>query len=212
MRAIQVFVCVVAVLVSGLSHGADAVALLKTFVETTESASGEFLQKALDEKGNPSAEQSSGRFAFARPGKFLWETCEPFPQVVVSDAKTLWIYDPDLKQVTVRTLQANVAGSPAALLFGKADLEAAFQLLALPDKEGLSWVKATPKKADAAYVALEVGLDERGVPQQMRVLDTFGMTNLYIFKRMTVPSDMKESVYDFQIPRDADVLRDRSAE
>ena len=52
----------------------------------------------------------------ARPDRFRWRYSEPYEQVIVSDGKAVWIYDADLKQVTVRPMGQAMAGSPALLL------------------------------------------------------------------------------------------------
>ena len=35
-----------------------------------------------------------------RPGRFRWETSDPYQQTVIANGDTLWIYDVDLKQAS----------------------------------------------------------------------------------------------------------------
>src|SRR5262245_51305470 len=46
---------------------------------------------------NPAA--SRGRVTLAKPGKMRWTYEDPEPSVVVSDGKTVWIYDPAFNEV-----------------------------------------------------------------------------------------------------------------
>jgi outer membrane lipoprotein carrier protein len=66
--------------------------------------------------------------AISRPGKLRWDIQKPYPQLVVGDGEKIWIYDTELKQVTVRKAGQAISGSPAALLSGNNDLEKNFTL------------------------------------------------------------------------------------
>jgi outer membrane lipoprotein carrier protein len=118
---------------------------LRQFSQNVASATGQFQQQS---EGSAAQE---GRFVFLRPGKFRWETLRPHEQTVVSDGKTVRQYDPDLAQVTERPVGASLGASPAAILFGSGSLEDAFMLMALPDKDGLQWLRATPRQPDAGF-------------------------------------------------------------
>lgn len=82
-----------------------------------KSLSGDFQQTVKDAKGEV-LQESSGKFALLRPGYFRWETIEPFPQLLMSDLKTIWLHDPDLEQVTVREYDDRVSQTPAVLFSG----------------------------------------------------------------------------------------------
>src|SRR3989338_3432080 len=63
------------------------------FTQTTTDVNHQVLQ------------QSSGTMMLMRPGRFRWETQNPTHQIVITDGKTLWIYDVDLKQATKQAIQ-----------------------------------------------------------------------------------------------------------
>ncbi len=98
---------------------AGAVDQLKSFVESTKSARADFSQSVSGKSGRK-PQLSSGKMMFARPGKFRWVYEKPYPQVLVGDGRKLWVYDPDLKQVSVNTIGKALGSSPAALLAGEA--------------------------------------------------------------------------------------------
>lgn len=58
-------------------------------------------QSSLDTN---SRQQSNGKFALARPNRFSWSYETPNPFLLLSDGKTLYQYDPELKQVTQKPL------------------------------------------------------------------------------------------------------------
>ncbi len=191
--------------VAPLSYASDAISMLKSFSQGVKSASGNFTQQAASE-----AETSKGAFAFSRPGKFLWETTSPFRQKIVSDAKTLWIYDADLSQVTVRRLKGAIDAGPASLLFGGVDPETQFDLKLISESDTLSWVRATPKAKEAAVSLIDIGFNAEGVPQKMRLTDRFGEKTTYTLENIEVPSKAGEAIYSFKVPAGVDVLEDTS--
>ncbi len=61
-------------------------------------------------------QRSYGKMALERPGKFRWEVTKPIPQLIIANEAKLWIYDPDLEQVTIRRLKVTSGETPALLL------------------------------------------------------------------------------------------------
>ena len=106
---------------------ASSIERFKTFVRTTQSARASFDQKVVDRSGKP-VQSSKGSFVFLRPGRFRWTYEKPIDQLIVGDGKQVWIYDRDLNQVTVRRISKALGSTPAALLAGSSDIEAAFEL------------------------------------------------------------------------------------
>ena len=61
---------------------------------------------------------SSGFMMISRPGKFRWQTEHPMQQWIIANGKTLWIYDVELEQVTVKK-QTQVVNGIAALFLNQ---------------------------------------------------------------------------------------------
>ena len=152
-----VLLSLVAALVSPLVKASsdDGVAALTRFVSQALSAQGQFTQQIFDAEGKLVEDASRGTFAFLRPGCFVWHTTHPYEQRIVSNGKTLWLYDPDLMQVTIKELTSAVSATPAAILFGHTQLKKFFQLENESKKsDGLIWVKATPKNSETDLFVL----------------------------------------------------------
>jgi len=62
--------------------------------------------------------RSSGSMALERPGRFRWQTKEPMQQLMVADGQKIWVYDPDLEQVSVKKQQKGLGGTAALFLSG----------------------------------------------------------------------------------------------
>jgi outer membrane lipoprotein-sorting protein len=75
----------------------------------------------------------------------------------VGDGEKIWIYDPELQQVTVRKAGQAISGSPAALLAGSNELEKNFTLKEAGEADGMAWVEATPKADDSGFEKVRLG-------------------------------------------------------
>ena len=195
---------------------ADALETLDSFLRQVKSARAEFTQEvtAPARDGQVArSKASSGTFEFARPNRFRFVYRKPFDQTIVADGQTLWLFDADLNQVTARK-QAQVLGStPAALIAAAPDLravQAEFSLRAVPDKEGLQWVEATPRAADGQLQSVRVGL-RPGTPTPslavLEIVDSFGQRSVLRFGGFTVNPALSVNTFVFKPPAGADLIR-----
>lgn len=190
------------------AQATTATQLLKTFIDQTRSARGDFTQQILDKDGKSLEMPASGQFVFERPGKFVWKIVKPYPQSIVSDGTSLWIWDPDLNQVTVKKLTAAVSTTPAGVLFGTGNLDEFFTLVDEKTVDGIYWVKATPKVEDLTYSQIHIGFESNGVMNAMRLRDHFGQTTVLKFTGVKTQTKVTDETFTFKIPAGADVLRD----
>ena len=162
---------------------AQATQWLDEYLRTVHSGRAQFSQAVTSpaRAGQaPRVKNSSGTFEFQRPGKFRFVYQRPYEQWLIADGKTLWLYDLDLQQVTARAQAQALGTSPAALLTsaqGVSGLQKDFELQDQPDAEGLSWVLATPRAADASLASVRAGLrhTDAGVELvRLDVLDRLG--------------------------------------
>jgi outer membrane lipoprotein carrier protein len=202
---VPVFLATVSALAafSGTAH-AGAVDQLKSFVDGTKGARADFSQ-AVSGKSGRKPQLSSGKMMFARPGKFRWVYEKPYPQVLVGDGRKLWVYDPDLKQVSVNTIGKALGSSPAALLAGDGVLEKNFHLAEGGSRDGLDWVEARPKSTDTTFERMRIGLAGTEL-RAMEIFDNFGQTTLIRFSRFERNPVLAPDLFEFVPPKGADVV------
>lgn len=186
---------------------AAAIERFKTFARTTQSARADFEQNVVDRAGKP-VQQAKGTFVFQRPGKFRWVYAKPADQVIVGDGERVWIHDRDLNQVTVRKLSRALGSTPAALLAGSAEVEAAFELSEAGMRDGLEWLDAKPREREAGFERVRMGFGSSGV-EAMELLDHFGQTTRLRFTNMTRNPKIDPAEFRFTPPKGADVLGER---
>jgi outer membrane lipoprotein carrier protein len=184
-----------------------AIERFKTFARTTQSARADFEQNVVDRAGKP-VQQAKGTFVFQRPGKFRWVYEKPADQVIVGDGERVWIHDRDLNQVTVRKLSRALGSTPAALLAGSAEVEAAFELSEAGMRDGLEWLEAKPREREAGFERVRMGFGSSGV-EAMELVDHFGQTTRLRFTNMTRNPKIDPAEFRFTPPKGADVLGER---
>ncbi|MDN3543408.1 outer membrane lipoprotein chaperone LolA [Kinneretia asaccharophila] len=191
-----------ALVLTGLAR-ADAVQTLKDFGREVKSGKAEFTQTVSSPDGQRK-KSSSGSFEFQRPNQFRFAYTKPFEQLIVGDGQKVWIYDPDLKQASARRMSAALGATPAALLAG-ANLEKDFELKALPAAQGLDWVQAQPRQADAGLQSLKVGFKGRELAA-IEVVDGFGQRSLLQFSAVQTNAPVAAERFRFVLPPGADLI------
>ncbi|WP_233161677.1 MULTISPECIES: outer membrane lipoprotein chaperone LolA [unclassified Achromobacter] len=198
------------VLAPGAAWAASAQEQLKSFVATVTSASGNFSQVT---SGATGAQQSarakapqSGTFSFQRPGRFRWAVQKPYEQLIVSDGKQVYQYDPDLAQVTVRKVDQAIGTSPAAILFGSGSLEQSFDVSPLPAKDGLDWLRAKPRSSDAGFSRVDIGFKDN-LPARIELLDAFGQTTRVDLSGITPNPRLGDKDFQFTPPKGVDTVK-----
>lgn len=176
------------------------------FNSTAKTATARFEQQVFDRAGKV-IERASGTFAFARPGKFRWTYEKPNKQLLVGDGTRLWIYDPDLNQVTVKRIDRAISSTPAALLAGKDDITALFTLRDAGNADGLSWVEALPKAPDTGFERVRLGLKGQTLAA-MELQDQLGGRTLLRFSDLKANASIPADTFKFVPPAGADVIED----
>ena len=178
------------------------------FNASSRTATARFEQQVFD-RGGKVVERASGTFAFQRPGKFRWTYEKPHQQLLVGDGTKLWIYDPDLKQVTVKRIGAAISSTPAALLAGKDDVTTLFTLrdAGTGSEDGLAWVEATPKSQDTGFERVRLGLRGKTLAA-MELFDQLGGHTKLVFSDLKANVAVAADMFHFTPPKGADVLED----
>ena len=124
------------------NHGVD-------FTSGLKGLDGQFSQQVFDARGKQK-ENSTGRVALSAPRLFRWEYVKPYPQLIVADGDHIWIYDPDMEQVTVRQQSLEEQNSPLAMLIDIGQMERQFKVTEGGQGQGLAWLELMPRKPDEA--------------------------------------------------------------
>lgn len=160
---------------STVASGAFAAARddLTAFTKDLKGLDGQFTQQVFDANGKLK-ESSSGRVALSAPRLFRWEYTRPYEQLIVADGKRVWVYDPDLQQVTRRVQGPEEQNSPLAALIDSAKLDRDFLIKDAGTADGLDWLVLSPNTAsDAGFKSARLGFGAQGLAT-MQVTDALG--------------------------------------
>lgn len=189
--------------------GADASAdtraaqRLESAILGLASLRAEFQQTVTDANGTE-VDRAEGTVTLAKPGRFRWAYRIP-DQLIVSDGTTVWLYDADLAQVTIRPAAESLAGSPALLLSGQSDLRREYDVSDGGESDGLSWSRLTPKDTDGDFRELRVGI-ARGELKRMLLMDRLGQTTRLDFAKVERNPRVDAEAFRFTPPPGVDVV------
>lgn len=116
------FKSVVVVLLLGASAYSSAESLFKLqqLLESMQSFKAGFTQQTLDNFGQ--AKQAiKGQMLVKKPGFLRWQTEGDYVQLVIADGSSIWIYDEDLENVTIKPMGKEMSETPALLLSGNVE-------------------------------------------------------------------------------------------
>ena len=184
---------------------ANALTDFRAYTRDLQSLAGSFTQEVRDKSGRVSR-QSAGTFAIARPGKFRFVYEKPYKQTIVSDGTTVWLYDEDLNQVTIRKLGDTVSEQPLALLLDPTAADKLFELKALDPAGSIGYVEAKSKKADAPFTDLRVAMVALQ-PKELTWRDALQNANTIRFGDLAKNGKLGADAFSFTPPKGADVLK-----
>lgn len=167
------------VLATGVAH-ASARKQLDVFSNGVQGLSAKFEQRVYDADG-ALKETSTGTVQLQAPRQFRWEYLKPYPQLIVADGDHIWIYDPDMEQVTVRQQSLEEQNSPLAMLIDTDQLERQFKVTEGGQGQNLSWLELAPKKPEEApFDRARLGFGPAGL-LQMEMFDGLGQRTVMAF-------------------------------
>jgi outer membrane lipoprotein carrier protein len=210
---IKKLLCLAVLSAATLAAQADGLQALSVFLREVDGGQANFTQvvtsppRAGETVGR--SKTSTGTFEFLRPNRFRFEYQKPFPQSIVADGKTLWLYDADLNQVTARPQQAVLGSTPAALIAAGTDLEAlgeVFELKPGEPADGLDWVEAKPRQQDGQLQQVRVGL-RQGQLAVLEIADSLGQRSVLRFAQWQPAATVPAARFRFTPPAGADVIR-----
>jgi outer membrane lipoprotein carrier protein len=194
-------------LLSFAAYGADtARARMEAFSKNLHSVNASFNQSVIDANGHR-GDESRGTLALEAPRQFRWETTAPYQQTIVADGAKVWVYEPDLEQVSVRNQSSEEAHSPLTVLTDLSQLDSQFKSSEAGERDGLTWLKLTSKAKEPEFDYAELGFDANTL-QRMRFKDQLGNTTEIRFGDWKRNPAIAAGTFKFVPPKGVDVVGD----
>ena len=207
LRVILALACFIPAMASAAD---SARAELEAFSRNIQIISAHFEQSVIGAKGNR-GEVSSGTLALKAPRQFRWQTTSPYEQLIVADGNRVWIYDPDLEQVSVRSQGAEEAHSPLSVLTDLSQLDHEFTATEAGERDGMQWLKLVSKAKEPEFAFAELGFDQANLAR-MRFEDSLGNTTEIQFSNWQRDPKLPTDTFSFTPPKGVDVVGDPGAD
>jgi outer membrane lipoprotein carrier protein len=179
---------------------------LRKNLDAMNTLQGNFKQIIKDEKGEIQ-EESSGEFMLMRPGKFYWNTVDPMPQLLVSNNKMIWLYDPDLETVNQREFSDDLRETPALLLSEDVEkLRKNFSISSRQVADGVEQFTLTPKVTEGLFQQL-VLVFKQGQLSEFVIQDTLGQVTSCVLTNVKRNQPLAEEKFFFIPPPGVEIIK-----
>ncbi len=162
-----------------------------------------FVQERIDKAG-VAHDRTHGTLQLQKPNRFRWTYVDP-AQLIVADGVCLWLYDPDLAQVTVRRLTEALNQTPALLLAGRGHVADGYTVSVAPSVRDLDWVVLAPRDAGREFHSLRLGFKGDAL-RALEFEDALNEVTRIEFGQIHHGMKFKESVFQFTPPAGVDVI------
>lgn len=179
---------------------------LQGYLKQMQTLEGRFQQLTLDARGQR-MQEAQGSLQLAKPGRFNWVTEQPYPQVLMSNGTTLWVYDPDLEQVTIQTLDKRSTQSPAIILAGEAkDLTQHFTITSTHSASQVVF-NLVPLQEDSLFEALSLHFTDSRI-SALQLTDSLGQKTRVDLTITQFNQPLDKQHFEFTVPAHVDVIQE----
>jgi len=178
-------------------------AALEARLLATNGIIANFTQQVSNAQGYV-VEQASGTLHVAKPN-FRWEVLDPYPQIILARGNELEIYDPDLEQVTAKSLDGAIDQAPLALLTqAELNLDEHFEV----DLQRFEQQRYTlrPRSVDALFERMELVFRDEAL-LTLAIYDHSGQQTLIRFTEYRADQVIQSTVFELEYPPGTDFVR-----
>ena len=158
-----------------------------------------FEQEVVDNAGNV-LQRGGGDLSVKRPNLVHWNTTSPDESLIVSDGKSIFLFDPFIEQVTAYKLDGAIANTP---------------ILLITSNDSVLWNQySVSRLSKNNYVihandmnsrikTLEINFNEQNELAGFTFLDVTGQLSKVSLKNIDLSPDFPSSMFTFVIPEGA---------
>jgi outer membrane lipoprotein carrier protein len=152
---------------------------------------------------------SSGHVYFKKPGRMRWDYERPEPKHLISNGRTLWVYEPEFQQVYQENLSSSELPTAVRFLMGEGNLREDFEITAVDcrGRTGVHCLHLVPRASQGQYRSLEfVVSGEDYSVVETTIVDPVGNTNRFVFRNVSTSDLLPEEGFEFTPTPDMRVL------
>jgi outer membrane lipoprotein carrier protein len=188
---------------SVLADDAAVLARLEAHLAELSSVRASFRQDLIDADGKVQ-DHAEGTLSLARPGRFRWDYAKP-KQLIVCDGSSVYLYDPELEQVTVHKVKDSLSQTPAMLLAGQGHLSDGYAVSDGGRADGLEWTRLVPRASESDYTEIRLGYAGSDL-RRMEFRSKLNQTTRVEFSAIEKNPKLDPALFRFVPPPGVDVL------
>ena len=140
-----------------------------------------------------------------RPEGFYWETVNPFPELLVTNGKRLWNYQPDLEQVVIEDWNPDQSALAAQLLYGKTEnLEEDYYIVAIEAEQSQTF-ELKPKAPDNLYELITISFINSSL-ELIYIENSSGERTAWQFTSSDINPPLGEDLFEFIPPDGIEII------
>ncbi len=152
-------------------------------------------------------QRTRGTMAMQRPELFRWHIQKPMDQLVITNGKTVWIYDKDLQQVRIRKADRDKDLNPAQLLSGRGNTLVRYYTVERKDEPPYVNFALRPRNRRLNFTYLLFRF-KGNVLLQMQLVDQIGQNSDVRFSAIKINRPLARRQFYFTPPAGVDVINE----
>lgn len=175
---------------------ADARAELQQKLASFNQFTADFSQQVFDEQGKP-MQTANGTMQLARPDQFRWHTVSPDESLIVSNGKSVWMYDPFVEQVSIAPLETAIQNTPFLLIAGRDGKRwQAYDV----SRKGDDYIVAS-KDASELISQFSLRFDSKNRIERFSVLESGGQRSDFTLQNVNTQPKVNTTTFTFTPPK-----------
>ena len=203
MNKITLVFCLLIVSTKNIAQN-NVVSELDSLLRDLDTLSAEITQLIVESDGGV-LEESQILLHVKRPDGFYWETISPFPELLVTNGRKLWNYQPDLEQVVIEDWDPNQSELAAQLLYGQTESLAEDYYVVVVNSEQAQTFELRPKSADSLYEVITISFI-RDILDLIYIQNNNGERTAWQFKNSRINLPLADDLFEFTPPSGIEVV------
>lgn len=149
-----------------------------------------------------------GNVAFKRPGRMRWALKDGEEQVIIADGTTLWVYQPEERQVLKSPFQSAFrSSSPISFLTGVGRIDRDFTVTLDETGEGKVYLLLVPRTDESEIGRLRLTIDTTDYDiAGAEIRDPLGNVTKLEFTNLKRNVGLDDAVFKFEVPPGVDII------
>ncbi|MDE0659333.1 MAG: outer membrane lipoprotein chaperone LolA [Gammaproteobacteria bacterium] len=196
------------ILIVAAGAAADDGERLAALLDAMSSYQADFEQVVASQFGEI-LQTATGTMHLERPGRLRWRVDAPYPQLIVANGEHVWIYDPDLEQVTVQPFDETVEGTPAMFLTASARVEENFRVrMDSPTAASAMRFVLSPRDpgSRSLFRTMTLTFSAHGLLTGLDIVDDLDQETRMVFRNGRGNPVLESELFEFEVPEGVDVI------